>query len=447
MVVLGGDGQQVFTLEGSGVDLWHLLAEPIDLDEADRARWRVSTVQAPERVAQDIAPVLEELTRRATLSRPASEVADGDPWSTGSAARARRAACPSSCAPGRLALFTIGSVYNGRGFGAYDTIGGFVVFGGLLVMSMPIVTAVGRREPDPRMLRILKWALFLKLLGGAARYVVVSELYSGFGDSALYHRYGLVLAQLFRQGIFHANIGPVIGTGFIDIVTGVTYTLIGPTKVGGFIFFSWLGFWGLLLFYRAFCIALPDADHFRYCAARILHAVDDLLAVGDREGRLDDAGARPVRQRCRTHSRAKAGRLPRAGARPARQRDGAPHVSVIVMVGLCTSYLLRRTPDKKSPIGPIAKVAGIVLIVAATGVILRQAEGYLKVDSLTNQKTITDLQATTREQTTQGFSKFDTPKKGGLSQLPLGIVTLVFRPFPGRRRAVKASSHPSKGCC
>lgn len=332
--------------------------------------------------------------------------------------------------PVGLVLFIIGTVYNGRGFGAYDTIGGYVVFGGLLVISMPIVTAVGRREPDPRMLRILKWALFLKLAGGVARYLVVSELYSGFGDSRLYHSYGLVLATLFRQGIFHANIGPVIGTGFINIVTGVTYTLIGPTKIGGFIFFSWLGFWGLLLFYRAFCIALPDADHFRY--ALLVFFMPSMIFWPSATGK--DAWMMLALGLCangvaRIHVR-RPGGFPVLALGLLASVMARPHVSVIVMVGLCASYLLRRTPEKKSPLGPIAKVAGIVVIVAVTGVILRQAEGYLKVESLTNEKTITDLQATTRTQTTQGSSKFETSEKGGLSQLPLGIITLVFRPFP-----------------
>ena len=63
VVVLAGDGRQVFTLEGSGVDLWHLLAEPIELDEAARALAGAYGASS-EQVAKDIAPVLEELSRR-----------------------------------------------------------------------------------------------------------------------------------------------------------------------------------------------------------------------------------------------------------------------------------------------------------------------------------------------------------------------------------------------
>jgi hypothetical protein len=329
-----------------------------------------------------------------------------------------------------IVAFAVGTAYaNGRE-GAYDTIGGYVTFAVLLVISMPFVIAAARREPDPRMVRIFKWALFLKLAGGVARYLVVSELYGGFADSAGYHLRGLELSELIRKGIFHADTGPVIGTVFIDIVTGVVYTLIGPTKVGGFIFFSWLGFWGLLLFYRAFCIAMPDADHFRY--ALLIFFMPSMIFWPSATGKdawmmmalgLCANGAARIQVRRPFGFWVLAlGLLASVMARP--------HVSVIVMVGLGAAYLLRRAPDNKSPIGPVAKVVGIAVIILLSGVILRQAEDYLKVDSLTNQKTVTELQTNTREQTTQGFSKFETSEKGGLSQLPLGVVTLLFRPFP-----------------
>jgi hypothetical protein len=329
-----------------------------------------------------------------------------------------------------IVAFAIGAVYANRPAGAYDTIGGVVVFVILLVISLPFVTAVGRREPDPRMLRILKWALVLKLAGGVARYLVVSELYGGFADSALYHNAGLELSKLFRQGIFHADTGEVIGTVFINIVTGVVYTLVGPTKVGGFIFFSWLGFWGMLLFYRAFCIALPDVDHFRY--ALLIFFMPSMIFWPSATGK--DAWMMMALGLCANGAARIQVRKPFGfwvlGVGLLASVMARPHVSVIVMIGLGAAYLLRRAPDNRSPIGPVAKVVGIAVIILLCGVILRQAEDYLKVDSLTNQKTVTELQDYTREQTTQGFSQFETSEKGGLSQLPLGIVTLLFRPFP-----------------
>jgi hypothetical protein len=63
VVLLAGNGRDVFTLEGSGVDLWHLLAEPIGLREAARALAGAYGASEDD-VARDIEPVLAELSRR-----------------------------------------------------------------------------------------------------------------------------------------------------------------------------------------------------------------------------------------------------------------------------------------------------------------------------------------------------------------------------------------------
>jgi len=66
VVLLPADGRQVLTLEGSGVDLWHLLEQPMALDEVVRLladAYGAST----EQVQADIGPVLEELTRKAVV--------------------------------------------------------------------------------------------------------------------------------------------------------------------------------------------------------------------------------------------------------------------------------------------------------------------------------------------------------------------------------------------
>ncbi len=66
-----------------------------------------------------------------------------------------------------------------------------------------------------------------------------------------------------RAGLPWEASGPFPGTAFVEGLTGYVYFLIGSSLLGGFFVFSWLGFWGLLLFQRAFATALPDAD----CAA------------------------------------------------------------------------------------------------------------------------------------------------------------------------------------
>ena len=42
------------------------------------------------------------------------------------------------------------------------------------------------------------------------------------------------------------------------------YVFTGPTRLGGFLVFSWMGFLGLWMLYRAFEIAVPGGNHRRY---------------------------------------------------------------------------------------------------------------------------------------------------------------------------------------
>src|SRR5207248_9478851 len=58
--------------------------------------------------------------------------------------------------------------------------------------------------------------------------------------------------------------GGFVGTGFLNLLTGIVYVVMGPTKLGGFLLFSWLGFWGLYLCYRAFRIGCPEGNARRY---------------------------------------------------------------------------------------------------------------------------------------------------------------------------------------
>ena len=84
-------------------------------------------------------------------------------------------------------------------------------------------------------------------------------------DAAAYNTAGTRLAESYRQGIFNVPLDTGgVGTQFISKVTGVVYAVTGPSLIGGYLVFSWLGFWGLLLFFRAFQIAVPGGHHRRY---------------------------------------------------------------------------------------------------------------------------------------------------------------------------------------
>lgn len=55
-----------------------------------------------------------------------------------------------------------------------------------------------------------------------------------------------------------------MGTKAITDLTAMLYSLIGPAWLGGFLVFSFVGFWGLFFFYKAFRAGLLEGDAVSY---------------------------------------------------------------------------------------------------------------------------------------------------------------------------------------
>lgn len=68
VVLLPVGSKEPFTLSGSGGVLWEVLAEPIELREASELLGQLHGIDA-EVVEHDIAPVIDELERRAIVER------------------------------------------------------------------------------------------------------------------------------------------------------------------------------------------------------------------------------------------------------------------------------------------------------------------------------------------------------------------------------------------
>src|SRR5207245_201970 len=49
-----------------------------------------------------------------------------------------------------------------------------------------------------------------------------------------------------------------VSTNLQRLLCGAVYAVVGPSRRSAFLAFSWLGFWGLFLFDRAFAIAVPE---------------------------------------------------------------------------------------------------------------------------------------------------------------------------------------------
>lgn len=317
--------------------------------------------------------------------------------------------------------------------GSYNSFAAIIVGIGLVAVSVPLLLRAASYEADPRIARLLWIAFAGKLVAALPRYAVAFGLYDGNADAAAYHQAGAALARQFREGDFAIDLGRrVQGTGFIQIVTGAVYTVVGATDVGGFLVFSWFSFWGLYLFHRAFVRACPQGDHFRY--ALLVFLLPSLLfwpsSIGKEAwiclglGICAYGGARVL-------SGSVGGLLVLASGLVALTMV-RPHVAAIVAASLFAAYVLRRSPRSASGLGPFAKLLGILVLGSVLVVAVGQLETFLGVDAFDRESVELTLNEVT-SQTGQGGSYVgSSPTDLSLSpvRLPQAFVNVIFRPFP-----------------
>lgn len=142
---------------------------------------------------------------------------------------------------------------------------------GLFAASLPILAREARRARHPRAFRMLAAAELAKLGGAFVACRVIEWRHPEGTDPDDYHAAGDQIAAALRAGRpqetptlartvpFDTRL-PTVGTNAVRLITGCVYTATGPSKQDGFIVFSWLGFWGQFLFYRAFAVGIPEGD-------------------------------------------------------------------------------------------------------------------------------------------------------------------------------------------
>ncbi|HEY4331853.1 MAG TPA: hypothetical protein VGM78_04765, partial [Ilumatobacteraceae bacterium] len=148
---------------------------------------------------------------------------------------------------------------------SYDIWGAFIVIPPLGVIGAFGIRKLLGAELRP-LTKIMILGLLAKLGGTAARYWIAFDAYGGASDSQQYHLLGSQAAAQVWHGT--ENIGSVIplgtGTEFVVRCTAFMYTLIGSSKLAGFIVFAWLGYWGIIFFVKAAHLAVPGLATKRY---------------------------------------------------------------------------------------------------------------------------------------------------------------------------------------
>ena len=312
---------------------------------------------------------------------------------------------------------------------SYDFWGAMLLFPLLAAISVPVVWRICRDDPEP-MPGLMALALVAKLLAALPRYFVIFQVYGGAADAPRYHAAGADIAERFHAGqlSLFSLIPHSQGTKFIEELTGFVYTFLGPTKVGGFMFFSWIGFWGLFLMYRAALIGFPEIHARRY--AYILFFAPSMLfwpsSLG-KESWLMLALGVTFYGAARFLSQMRGG-IPLAALGSVMSGYVRPHVTAIVVVSLGVAALFQRSASRTEKFSPTRKLIGIAVVAIGISIAVTQAARFLGTDKSNGVSAVTNAFDIVHGQTTGGGSAIDTETPNSPLQFPRAFVSVMFRP-------------------
>lgn len=327
-----------------------------------------------------------------------------------------------------LAAYAIGLMFAAS---AYDTVIAILLGPALVLVSLPALSRQAAREGDRRLFWLLLIAVMVKLvLGAVGQLYVIADAYGGVADATGYYNRGWELAQQFRTWNFHIDFDPLIGTRFIDVVTGVVLAIIGSSKIGAFMVFSWLGFWGLFLFYRAFVIAVPEGRPRTY--ARLVFFLPSLVfwpsAIGKDAWMVLALGIVAFGS-----ARVLVGHtwqgLAIVGLGLWMGGMVRPHVVAIAGVALAASYIVRRPRSELRELAPVAKAVSLIAVAAVAFMVVSRSNAWLRESGFENPRDVSSSLNRIYSNTSIGGSTFVPSVLTSPQRAPAAAVTVLFRPI------------------
>jgi hypothetical protein len=329
--------------------------------------------------------------------------------------------------------------------GSYDVAMSMVVLLVIVVASIPVLRWLADRDHDPALFRIMMAGLVTKMAFSLVRYWVIFIAYSGEADAARYDSDGWLYAQKVRAGNWIPAIRSIDdvedATRRIIKVTGYIYTVTGRSKFGAFFLFSWLAFWGAVLFLRGAKRAFPELDHRRF--TYLMMFFPSLLfwpsSIGKDAVMIFLLGVVFYGAGLLLGPRARlVGVLPfvagMSGMVLIRAHVAAmAALAVVVATGFATLGGTRA--EKVSIRGRMVRIVALLVMVGAATVAVTQTSRFFTQEA--GEATSTEgAMELTLERTMIGNSAFQPVLVTTPALLPAGTLSVLFRPLPWEARNV-----------
>jgi hypothetical protein len=300
----------------------------------------------------------------------------------------------------------------------------------LILVGTVIIRVVTRDDVRP-LTKLMIVALLAKLAATFVRYFVTFELY-GYGDATTYDVRGFEIATAFHDG--HLNVLDVVTlrqeTQFIEDLTGLIYTIMGPSRLGGFLVYSFIGFCGLVLFHRAARIGIPEIAERRY--ALFVYFMPTLIfwpsSIGKESVMLFALGLSAYGA-ARLLARRPVSVVPLAAGLGLGYMI-RPHVAFVVLVALAVALLLRRRPHiSGASFGPFGRLVVVVALAIAAAFMLGQAvDRFLPVSEATGVDAVGELLDQAESGTSSGGSEVGRQTPNSPLEYPQAVFSVLFRP-------------------
>ncbi len=320
---------------------------------------------------------------------------------------------------------------------SWDSWGAMLVGPVLFVATLPALARQARREGDRRVFWFLVAALSVKMAFSLFRWFHAFHVVEK-ADARSFDNFGTDIAERFLHGNFDPQLGNLYDTNFIRLFTGIVYTIIRPSVIAGFLIYAWLAFWGTFYFYRAFVLALPEGNRRSY--ARWLFFMPSILfwpsSIGKESWMMFGLGIAAFGAATMLARKIVPGLLIAAIGIGLAALVRAP-IAALMGVGFVVGGLLRKPSHSLRQLGPIAKLATVVLFAGVLVVLGVTMRGYLARSGLGSS--FDTVVAEQQRVTSAGGSQFNAPSITSPSGLALSVVTVLFRPFLFEANTVEAA--------
>ncbi len=298
-----------------------------------------------------------------------------------------------------------------------------------IAIGLAIITAAGfkflvRRDSlnSPDIGVVLFASLSVKLLGTLLRFYVGTSVYDR-SDASEYDIYGRNWAKDYLANGSLPNVNQWTSTNFVRLVIAEFYHYTTPTKIGGFLFFSWLGWLGLVAFWRAFRRVMPARER-RYMLL-VLFAPSLMYwpsSIGKEALIILGLGLATYGLSLLLTDGVLVG-IVVAGAGLMLTTYVRSHVAIVLTLAFGAAILFRKRA------GP--KLAGtmltLVMFAAIGSFVLSSANSYFKANLFDGTGAVQAELDAAESRTAQGGSQFTPPPAWNF---PLRAITVLFRPLP-----------------